>query len=124
MGPAAPEARAAVEQRSLDLTIRPLDIHLRDSGLTSSEFGQSSIGRSGLVHEQRMELAIQAGSLGVSLRPEGNRLKPDVFYDVSGWRLRTRILSGDSPLEIEGMLLRAAHALPLFGLGFGKADLP
>ena len=73
---------------------------------------------------ERPELAIRAGALGIALGNEDNKLKPDLFYDVSGWRLRTRIMSGDSPFEIEGMVLRAAHPFPLFADTPGSADLP
>jgi hypothetical protein len=112
----------AAERRILDLRIEPVtDIH---SGYDASvrSLADASSFRSGEMDGP--EIAIRAGALGLSLSPENNRLKPDVFYDVSGWRLRTRIMSGDSPLEIDGMVLRAAHTFPLFKDSRGSADLP
>lgn len=112
----------AAERRILDLRIEPsTDIH---AGYNAAAYGvaDASSFRSG--EADGPEIAIRAGALGLSLSPEDNRLKPDVFYDVSGWRLRTRIMSGDSPLEIDGMVLRAAHTFPLFKDSRGSADLP
>ena len=114
----------AMEQRRLDLTIRPLVDIRHEPGPLERALGPESGLRHGLAEAERAELAIQSGALGLAIRREDNRVKPDLFYDMSGWRLRTRIMSGDSPLEIEGMLLRAAHALPLFGQRIGNANLP
>jgi hypothetical protein len=121
---ATAEGRAWSGQGPLDLTIRPLDLQLHKSGPLEAALGAEYGLRRGLAADEPPELSIRAGAVGLSLRPEDGRLKPDMFYDLSGWKLRTRIVSGDSPLEIEGMVLRAAHALPLFGATIGTADLP
>jgi hypothetical protein len=112
----------AAERRILDLRIEPAtDFHSGHSGADSNLTAPTSLRAN---DAERPEIAIRAGALGLALSPENNRLKPDVFYEVSGWRLRTRIMSGDSPLEIEGMVLRAAHTFPLFKSSRGTADLP
>jgi len=122
---AGPCEAAGQKQRLLDLTVRPPDLHLRQAGPLEAALGGPHSLRQGLAEGEAFgEIALQAGAVGVALRPENDRLKPDLFYDLSGWRLRTRIMSGDSPLEIDGMVLRAAHALPLFGAKIGTADLP
>lgn len=121
---ACSECRAFSERRVLDLNVQPLDIAPRATGPIDRALGADSSLRRNLARGDLPELSIKAGALGLSLRQEGNKIRPDVFYDVSGWRLRTRLMSGDSALEIEGMLLRAAHALPLFGEDVGTADLP
>jgi hypothetical protein len=118
------EGRAFTDQRAPDLSIRPLDLHLGESGPLEVALGGEHSLRRGLDPTQTPELSIRAGNVGLSLRPENGRLRPDMFYDLSGWKLRTRIMSGDSPLEIDGMVLRAAHAFPLFGPTSGSADLP
>ena len=116
---------AGDSERRLDLTVRPPDLHLRQLGPLELTLSQSGgLGEAFADGQAFGEISLKAGAVGLSLRPENNRLKPDVFYDLSGWRLRTRIVSGDSPLEIEGMVVRAAHALPLFGSWVGAADLP
>ena len=115
---------ASAERRGLDLTIVPLtDMHDQPGPLERA-FGSDTGRGQHLAALDQSELAVSAGSLGVMLRREDDKLKPDLFYDVSGWRLRTRIMSGDSPFEIEGMVLRAAHSFPLFGRKAGTADLP
>jgi hypothetical protein len=117
--------QAASKHRSLDLSIKPMVDIRSESGPIERALGTESGMHRALAAEDRPEIAIQAGSLGVALRREDNKVKPDLFYDVSGWRLRTRIMSdGESPLQIEGMLLRAAHTFPLFGPTHGSADLP
>ncbi|WP_159710235.1 hypothetical protein [Geminicoccus flavidas] len=124
-GLAGPGQAAGQNQRLLDLTVRPPDLHLRQAGPLEVALGGPHSLRQGLAEGEAFgEIALQAGAVGVALRPENDRVKPDLFYDLSGWRLRTRIMSGDSPLEIDGMVLRAAHALPLFGTKIGTADLP
>ena len=117
--------QAASKHRSLDLSIEPMVDIRSESGPIERALGTDSGMHRALAVEDRPEIAIQAGSLGVALRREDNKVKPDLFYDVSGWRLRTRIMSdGDFPLQIEGILLRAAHAFPLFGPARGSAGLP
>lgn len=120
----ASDGRAMSEQRALDLRIRPVDLHLGEHGPLEAALGGQHSLRRGLDPDQTPELSIRAGAVGLSVRPENGRLRPDVFYDMSGWKLRTRLMSGDSPLEIDGMVLRAAHAFPLFTATAGSADLP
>ncbi|HEX2529618.1 MAG TPA: hypothetical protein VHL31_25430 [Geminicoccus sp.] len=115
---------AASEQRVLDLSIQPSADIRSEPGPIERALGTATGLHQEILAGERPELAIKAGGIGLALRREDNKLKPDVFYDVSGWRLRTRIMSGDSPLDIEGMLVRAAHAFPLFGDKPGTADLP
>ena len=66
--------------------------------------------------DERGEIAVSAGGVGLALRRDGSKVKPDLFFDANGWKMRTRLISeGDNPLEIDGMVLRASHSFPLFG---------
>jgi len=66
--------------------------------------------------DERGEIAVSAGGVGLALRRDGSKVKPDLFFDADGWKMRSRLISdGDNPLEIDGMILRASHSFPLFG---------
>lgn len=64
------------------------------------------------------------GTMGLKLKGTGSNVKVDAFVEQGDWEMRGKFLTGENPIDVDGVMLRIERPVDWFSGGESWFDWP